>query len=438
MFVHCRILWYVRRARCFAEEAARDRQRIAAHGHTQFMDWMLNRLKEGYALVRNPMCRTQVSRVALGAGAVDCLAFWTKDPTPLLAQAARLESAAPAPYFVQFTLNAYGADVEAGLPRKADFVETFRELARLLGPERVVWRYSPILLGGSGGRYTEGHHLRYFETFARKLEGSTRACRLSFLDVYPKIAPRMRALGLFGVPEGRKAALALRLAEIGAAHGMEVGGCGDAALAQAGLAGAGCIDAALVARVAGVDTPTLARRRRRGRAAARRAWTSEPTIRVPTAACTAMRTRARDGRAWGGGRRARTAIRGRGATATAGQADVRRRAVRGPCRRGTAHPGARALRSDRADALRRPAAGRRRDRARHAAAAEGHAAAVLTRREAARSAGPPAGAGQGGGWMRLLAQVAHVLAGVAVGHVAVRRQRPPGRSRDRAPRSCPA
>lgn len=219
-----------------------------------FMDWMLNRLEEGYALVRNPMCRTQVSRVALGAGAVDCLAFWTKDPAPLLAQAARLERAAPAPYFVQFTLNAYGADVEAGLPRKAELVETFRELARLLGPERVVWRYSPILLGGSGGRYTEGHHLRYFETFARKLEGSTRACRLSFLDVYPKIAPRMRALGLFGVPEGRKAALALRLAEIGAAHGMEVGGCGDAALAQAGLAGAGCIDAALVARVAGVDT----------------------------------------------------------------------------------------------------------------------------------------------------------------------------------------
>lgn len=304
-----------------------------------FMDWMLNRLKEGYALVRNPMCRTQVSRVALGAGAVDCLAFWTKDPTPLLAQAARLESAAPAPYFVQFTLNAYGADVEAGLPRKAELVETFRELARLLGPERVVWRYSPILLGGSGGRYTEGHHLRYFETFARKLEGSTRACRLSFLDVYPKIAPRMRALGLFGVPEGRKAALALRLAEIGAAHGMEVGGCGDAALAQAGLAGAGCIDAALVARVAGVDA-------RAGSPAAPGACRCAPsvdigpTIRVPTAACTAMRTRARDGRAWGGGRRARTAIRGRGATATAGQADVRRRAVRGPCRRGTAHPGA--------------------------------------------------------------------------------------------------
>ncbi|RDB62225.1 hypothetical protein C1878_07760 [Gordonibacter sp. 28C] len=218
-----------------------------------FMDWMLNRLEEGYALVRNPVNRAQVSRVALDGRAVDCVAFWTKDPAPLLARLDRLERVSPAPWFVQFTLNAYGSDVEAGLPRKAALVDTFRDLAHAVGPERVVWRYSPILLGGAGGRYTEEHHLRYFDTFARKLEGSTRACRLSFLDAYPKIAPRLEALGLHGVPQGRKAALALRLAEIGSAHGMEVGGCGDPALAEAGLAGAGCIDAALVARVAGVD-----------------------------------------------------------------------------------------------------------------------------------------------------------------------------------------
>ena len=218
-----------------------------------FMDWMLNRFEAGYALVRNPMNRAQVSRVALDAGVVDCVAFWTKDPAPLLAQARRLERVVSAPYFVQFTLNAYGADVEAGLPRKTVLIETFCDLARALGSERVVWRYSPILLGGADGRYTEEHHLRYFETFARKLEGFTHSCRLSFLDAYPKIAPRLEALGLAGVPDARKASLALRLAEIASAHGMETGGCGDMAFVQAGLAGAGCIDAALVARVAGVE-----------------------------------------------------------------------------------------------------------------------------------------------------------------------------------------
>ena len=214
-----------------------------------FMDWFVNRLEAGYVLVRNPVRRDLVSRVPLDADSVDCIAFWTKDPRPLLALRSRLERAVPCPYFVQFTLNAYGADVEAGLPRKARLVEVFQELAHVLGPERVVWRYSPILLGGS---YDVEHHLRYFETFARTLEGSTRRCRLSFLDVYRKIAPRMEALGLSGVPDAEKRALAQRLAEIAAGFGIEVGGCGDPALDEAGLAGEGCIDAAHVEQVAGV------------------------------------------------------------------------------------------------------------------------------------------------------------------------------------------
>ena len=213
------------------------------------MEWLMRRFEEGHALVRNPMNRTQVSRVALDARAVDCVAFWTKDPAPLLARRARLEEVLPAPYFVQFTLNAYGSDVEAGLPRKAVLLETFRDLSRAIGPDRVVWRYSPILLGGP---YTLEHHLRWFEEFARRLAGFTATCRLSFLDVYPKIEERMARMGLASVPEDEKGTLALRLAEIGARCGIEVGGCGDAALDDAGLARDGCIDGALVERVAGV------------------------------------------------------------------------------------------------------------------------------------------------------------------------------------------
>lgn len=213
-------------------------------------DWLLRRFQEGYALVRNPMVRTQVSRVALGPDAVDCVAFWTKNPTIMLARKDELDRALPSPYFVQFTLNAYGADVEAGLPRKAQLLDTFRALADALGPERVVWRYSPILLGGP---YDIEHHLHYFEAFAARLEGCTRTCRISFLDLYPKIAGRMAALGLGGVPDAEKAALALRLADLGAAHGIEVSGCGDAALDEAGLANAGCIDGALAERIAGVQ-----------------------------------------------------------------------------------------------------------------------------------------------------------------------------------------
>ena len=155
--------------------------------------------------------------------------------------------------------------------------EAFRELRDALGPERVVWRYSPILLGGCLRR--REHHLRYFETFARTLRGvDARRCRLSFLDVYRKIAPRMEALGLVGrAGRGRRRALALRLAEIGAGLGIEVGGCGDAALDEAGLAGEGCIDAAHVEQRGGC------RGRARGRGSRRQgACRCAPSVDVGT------------------------------------------------------------------------------------------------------------------------------------------------------------
>ena len=51
-----------------------------------YFDWFLNRLHDGYVLVRNPMNPVQVSRVELTPKVVDCIAFWSKDPAPMLAR----------------------------------------------------------------------------------------------------------------------------------------------------------------------------------------------------------------------------------------------------------------------------------------------------------------------------------------------------------------
>ncbi len=49
-----------------------------------YSEWMLNRLKEEYVLVRNPMNIHQVSKIDLSPSVVDALVFWTKNPTPML------------------------------------------------------------------------------------------------------------------------------------------------------------------------------------------------------------------------------------------------------------------------------------------------------------------------------------------------------------------
>ena len=49
-----------------------------------YSTWLLNRIKEGYVLVRNPYYRQQVTRYSLSPEFVDCLAFCTKNPHPLI------------------------------------------------------------------------------------------------------------------------------------------------------------------------------------------------------------------------------------------------------------------------------------------------------------------------------------------------------------------
>ncbi|MCE5210147.1 MAG: DUF1848 domain-containing protein, partial [Deltaproteobacteria bacterium] len=46
-----------------------------------YSDWFVNRLREGYVLVRNPMNAKQIRRVSLAPSDVDCIVFWTKDPS---------------------------------------------------------------------------------------------------------------------------------------------------------------------------------------------------------------------------------------------------------------------------------------------------------------------------------------------------------------------
>ena len=138
--------------------------------------------------------------------------------------------------------------MESGLPKKAELIETFKTLSAKVGPERIVWRYSPILLSQT---YTIGHHIKYFEEFAKRLEGFTNLCRISFLDIYKKIAFSMKSLGIYDVPEKSKRTLTQRLMEIGMAHGITIGGCGNMDLQAVGLAPIGCIDSQLVARVIG-------------------------------------------------------------------------------------------------------------------------------------------------------------------------------------------
>ncbi len=49
---------------------------------TYYSEWLLNRLREEYVLVRNPMNAHQIGKINLSPDVVDGLVLWTKNPIP--------------------------------------------------------------------------------------------------------------------------------------------------------------------------------------------------------------------------------------------------------------------------------------------------------------------------------------------------------------------
>jgi hypothetical protein len=214
-----------------------------------YSSWFLRRLEQGYALVRNPVNTRLVYRVPLSAGSTRCIVFWTKNPEPMVERLGELEDFG-VPFYFLFTLTGYGPELEGNLPEKRGILRTFQNLAARLGPQRVVWRYDPILFTPE---YSPSEHLRLFTELTRELAGSTRRCIVSFLTMYNKCRRNLASFELLELPSRQKAALAGEMRSLAAAQGIELASCASDELAAAGVPAGKCVDDVMISRISGQE-----------------------------------------------------------------------------------------------------------------------------------------------------------------------------------------
>ena len=213
-----------------------------------FADWFWGRLEAGYVLVRNPMNPHRVSRIALTPDVVDGFVFWTKNPLPMMD---RLDELKQYPYYFQFTLTPYDTGVEENLPSKREvLIPAFRRLSSMIGAERVIWRYDPILIGD---RYTVAYHVEAFRAMCDRLAGYTDTCTVSFLDLYRNIKSRIAPLGIRPPDSAEAEEIVCRFAEIAREYGLSVVTCAeDGDYSRWGIGHAACVDAQRLSRIGGI------------------------------------------------------------------------------------------------------------------------------------------------------------------------------------------
>lgn len=211
-----------------------------------YSEWFMNRLNEGHVLVPNPMNPHQVGRVRLDPEVAECIVFWSKNPEPMLT---RLPELNDYKYYFQYTLNAYGHDIEPGLPALERRIYTFIRLSAAIGPGRVIWRYDPIFVNDT---YTIEWHIERFAYLADLLYRSTKQCTISFVDHYPKNSKSMKQAAIQPMTDKQILVLAKAFGAIAGEHGLSVMTCSEAIdLADYGIGHASCIDRNLIEKITG-------------------------------------------------------------------------------------------------------------------------------------------------------------------------------------------
>ncbi len=222
-----------------------------------YAEWFINRIRAGYCTVPNPFNSNQISYIPLKPEDVDVIVFWTRHPRPLMPYLAELDGRGYRYYF-QYTLINNPRLIDPKSPALDIALKTFCELADYVGPERVVWRYDPIVFSQITGAQ---FHQRTYAYIARQLRGHTRRSTISIVDIYPKIKKRLHKLADQGIelttydgkPDEAFDELMRALVRAADENGMEIVSCAEElALQSYGIRPGKCVDDEYIERIFGL------------------------------------------------------------------------------------------------------------------------------------------------------------------------------------------
>ncbi len=209
-----------------------------------YSEWFMNRIRAGYCIVPNPFNTKQVSYVSLKPQDVRVIVFWTRDPRPLIKHLPELDSRGYRYYFQQ-TIIGYPRSIDPKSPPVKAAVKAFQELSKLIGREKTIWRYDPILLSDE---ISFEWHVKQLSFLIERLKAYTDRLIISFIDPYRKMTIRIdKEISAYDE-------LIKWIGKKTGEAGIETRSCAEEAdLEKYGIRHGKCIDDDLIAKITGLE-----------------------------------------------------------------------------------------------------------------------------------------------------------------------------------------
>ncbi|MHA1231943.1 MAG: DUF1848 family protein [Candidatus Helarchaeota archaeon] len=156
-----------------------------------YLDWFLERIYQGYVLVRNPFYPSQISKVSLKKSDVHSIVFWSKDFSYFLKKS---DEFVDYNLFFIFTINSESI-WEPNVVKLDKRLDQLENLVEIYGPEFIEYRFDPIVLWYQDDEITDNLG-SFYDIIDKVSELGINNCVINFVDWYRKSVLRAKKYGL--------------------------------------------------------------------------------------------------------------------------------------------------------------------------------------------------------------------------------------------------
>jgi hypothetical protein len=218
-----------------------------------YPEWFMNRIRAGHCCVVNPCNRSQNQRISLAPEDVDAVVFWTRNASPLIPYLDELDRLGFKYYFL-YTITNYPKLLEKDTPVFGVVHDTIKELSARIGPERILWRYDPVIFTSVTDFDFHKCNVEFLISMLRPYVGRMI---VSVFDEYRSAVDRLNKLDKGGVElleygpgDSEFRELFQFMSECAASHGLNIQSCAEEIdLKPFGILPGKCVDDEYIGKV---------------------------------------------------------------------------------------------------------------------------------------------------------------------------------------------
>ncbi len=213
-----------------------------------YLNWFINCIRQGWVDVANPLYRKQIRRVDLTPNKVSWIIFWSRNYHSFLKSKTVFNDYQLLFHFT--ILSPSYMEKSSTLISKA--LKQADALAKYYGPDRIIWRYDPIVFWQKNGQIQHNFNQDEYTQICLELsEIGICRCYTSIAHPYLKYIQRFHQkfndLVLPEVDTDLEKQILSRMAQIASGFGIELYACcTDRLLKIPGIKSGSCIDGKLL------------------------------------------------------------------------------------------------------------------------------------------------------------------------------------------------